>query len=105
MSKSKSKKIQKDEYNYIEHHKSTENSILGIDFSKNKEQKELIRLMNQNSLPYIFCFGDAGTGKTFTALAAAIDLVKIRKKYSKIFYIREPLEVGRSLGFMPGDLR
>ena len=104
MSKSKSKKIQKDEYNYIEHHKNTENSILGIDFSKNKEQKELIRLMNQNNLPYIFCFGDAGTGKTFTALAAAIDLVKIRKKYSKIFYIREPLEVGRSIGYIPGDV-
>jgi len=43
-------------------------------------------------------------GKTFTTLAAAIDLVKIRKKYGKIFYIREPVEVGKSLGFLPGDL-
>lgn len=78
--------------------------ILGIDFTKNQEQRELIRLINQNNLPIIYCFGDAGTGKTFTALAAAIDLIKIQKKYSKIFYIREPLEVGKSLGFLPGDI-
>lgn len=79
-------------------------NILGIDFTKNPEQKELIRLINQNNLPVVYCFGDAGTGKTFTALAAAIDLVKIQRKYSKIFYIREPLEVGKSLGFLPGDI-
>ena len=48
--------------------------------------------------------GDAGTGKTFTSLVAAIDLVKIQKKYSKIFYIREPIEVGRSLGYLPGSM-
>jgi len=80
------------------------NSILGINFSDNPEQKELIRLMNQNDIPIIFCLGDAGTGKTFTAVAAAINLVRIQKKYSKIFYIREPLEVGKSLGFLPGDI-
>ena len=79
------------------------NSILGIDFSHNPEQKELIRLMNQDGLPVIFCTGDAGTGKTFTATAAALDLV-FQKKYNKIFYVREPLEVGRSMGFLPGDL-
>lgn len=76
--------------------------VLGIDFTENPEQRELIRLMNQNNIPVVFCFGNAGTGKTFTALASAIDLVKIRKKYKKIFYIREPLEVGKSLGFLPG---
>lgn len=78
--------------------------ILGIDFSQNPEQRELIRLINQNSIAITYCFGNAGTGKTFTALAASFDLVKIRKKYSKIFYIREPIEVGRSLGFLPGGL-
>ena len=72
-------------------------SILGINFSRNSEQRELIRMMQENDLPCIFCFGKAGTGKTFTALAAAIDLVKVKKKYNKIYYIREPLEVGKSL--------
>ena len=68
-------------------------NILGINFSRNPEQKELIRMMQENDLPCIFCFGKAGTGKTFTALAAAIDLVKVKKKYTKIYYIREPVEV------------
>lgn len=78
--------------------------VLGIDFTKNDEQRELIRLMNDNSTPVIFCTGLAGTGKTFATIVAALDLVKIQKKYSKIFYIREPLEVGRSLGYLKGDL-
>lgn len=78
--------------------------VLGINFRDNPEQRELIRLMNENKKPVIYCFGNAGTGKTFTAIAAALDLVKIQKKYRKIYYIREPLEVGRSLGFLPGDL-
>jgi predicted ribonuclease YlaK len=80
------------------------NSILGISFSDNPEQRELIRLMNENNKPVIFCTGDAGTGKTFTAVAAAIDLVRIKRKYRHIYYIREPIEVGKSLGFLPGDL-
>ena len=78
--------------------------VLGVDFTKNPEQRELIRLMNDNDTPYIFCFGDAGTGKTFTAIVATLDLIKVQKKYSKAYYIREPLEVGKSLGFLPGDL-
>lgn len=79
-------------------------SILGISFEGNPEQRELIRLINQNNLPVIYCFGDAGTGKTFTTIAAAVDLVKVQKKYNKIFYIREPLEVGKSLGYLPGSV-
>lgn len=80
------------------------NNVLGVSFSHNPEQKELIRLMNEDGRPIIYCTGDAGTGKTFTALVAALDLVMYQKKYNKIFYIREPLEVGRSLGFLPGDI-
>lgn len=80
------------------------NNVLGISFAHNPEQKELIRLMNQDSNPVIYCTGDAGTGKTFTAVAAALDLVMCQKKYAKIFYVREPLEVGKSLGFLPGDI-
>ena len=62
------------------------NNVLGISFSHNPEQKELIRLMNEEGRPVIFCTGDAGTGKTFTALVAALGLV-FDKKYRKIFYI------------------
>lgn len=103
MSKKKKEYLQNNyiNYSYDGHNKGR---ILGIDFTKNPEQRELIRLMNDNTTPVIYCFGNAGTGKTFTAVAAAIDLVKIQKKYTKVFYIREPLEVGKSLGFLPGTL-
>lgn len=101
---SKKKNRQQDGYVQTYNFRSNQSTILGIDFSKNPEQQELIRLMNDKKHPIIFCIGDAGTGKTFTAVATAVDLVKVQKKYSKIFYIREPLEVGKSLGFLPGEL-
>ena len=37
--------------------------VLGIDFTKNPEQRELIRLINENDTPVIFCTGLAGTRK------------------------------------------
>jgi len=103
---SKKKKIDDEGIDISQYRTSNSNSgiVLNIDFRNNAEQRELIRLMNDNVTPVIFCFGNAGTGKTFTSIAAAIDLVKIRKKYRKIYYIREPLEVGKSLGFLPGDI-
>jgi PhoH-like ATPase len=70
----------------------------------NQDQKELVRLMNENNKPIIFCNGDAGTGKTFTMVATALKLVMVQKKYRYIYYLREPIEVGKSLGFLPGDL-
>ena len=103
MSKKKSEKnYEQDSFSKFK--RNDTGHILGIDFTKNPEQRELIRLMNQNSIPVVYCFGNAGTGKTFTAIAAAIDLVKIQKRYSKIFYIREPLEVGKSLRLFTAEI-
>lgn len=99
-----SKKKERDFYYEFKSDGHQKGVILGIDFTKNPEQRELIRVLNDNRTPIVACLGDAGTGKTFTAIAAAIDLVKIQHKYNKIFYIREPLEVGKSLGFLPGTL-
>ena len=103
MSNKKRKNYSSSSYESYSQDGHNKGRILGIDFSKNQEQRELIRLMNDRYTPVIYCFGNAGTGKTFTAVAAALDLVRMQKKYSKIFYIREPLEVGRSLGYVPGD--
>ena len=97
MSNKKRKNYSSSSYESYSQDGHNKGRILGIDFSKNQEQRELIRLMNDRYTPVIYCFGNAGTGKTFTAVAAAIDLVKIQKKYTKVFYIREPLEVGKSL--------
>ncbi len=81
--------------------------LFGIDFNENKEQKELIHEINLDPRrkPVVFCEGAAGTGKTFTALAASLALVRNRgakKKYKTIYYIREPVEIGHRLGYLKG---
>ena len=47
--------------------------------------------------------GPAGTGKTFLAMAAAIDHLK-KKRVARIILTRPAVEAGESLGFLPGDL-
>ena len=81
--------------------------LYGIDFGQNPEQRELIRLINEDPvrLPVVFCKGSAGTGKTFATLAACLNLVRgkgAKKCYEKIFYVREPVEVGHRLGYLKG---
>ena len=48
--------------------------------------------------------GPAGTGKTYLAMAAAIDALK-KKHITKIILARPAVEAGESLGFLPGDLQ
>lgn len=81
--------------------------LFGIDFNENKEQKELIHeiYLDPRRKPVVFCEGAAGTGKTFTALAASLALVRNRgakKRYKTIYYIREPVEIGHRLGYLKG---
>ena len=76
---------------------------LGISFKGNREQQELVRLIYENNKPIIFCVGKAGTGKTFAALAAALQL-KYEKRYGKIIYARNPVQLGEDMGFLPGTV-
>ncbi len=48
--------------------------------------------------------GPAGTGKTYLAMAAAIDHLR-RQMVSRIVLTRPAVEAGESLGFLPGDLQ
>lgn len=76
---------------------------LGISFKNNKEQTELIRLIYENDKPIIFCVGKAGTGKTFASLAAALQL-KDERRYGKIIYARNPIQIGEDMGALPGTV-
>ena len=51
-----------------------------------------------------FAVGPAGTGKTFLAVAYAVELLK-KNKISKIILTRPAVEAGENLGFLPGDLK
>ena len=76
---------------------------MGISFKGNKEQQELVRLIYENNRPIIFCVGKAGTGKTFATLAAALQL-QAEKRYGKIIYARNPVQLGEDMGFLPGTI-
>ena len=48
--------------------------------------------------------GPAGTGKTYLAVAAAVDAL-YRKRVKRIILARPAVEAGENLGFLPGDLQ
>jgi phosphate starvation-inducible PhoH-like protein len=48
--------------------------------------------------------GPAGTGKTYLAVAAAVDALT-RKRVRRIILARPAVEAGESLGFLPGDMQ
>lgn len=82
--------------------------LFGVDFAENDEQKELIRLIRKDAklCPVVYCDGDAGTGKTFAALAASLSLIRNhgekKRSYKNLYYVREPVEVGHRLGYLKG---
>lgn len=51
----------------------------------------------------VIAIGPAGTGKTYLAMAAALDALK-KKQVARIVLTRPAVEAGESLGFLPGDL-
>lgn len=51
-----------------------------------------------------FCIGPAGTGKTYLAVATAVEALKAQQ-VRKIVLVRPAVEAGENLGFLPGDLR
>ncbi len=51
----------------------------------------------------VFCVGPAGTGKTYLAVAAAVEALR-KKEIRKIVLVRPAVEAGESLGYLPGDL-
>lgn len=52
----------------------------------------------------VFAIGPAGTGKTYLAVAMAVEALK-HQAVRKIVLVRPAVEAGESLGFLPGDLQ
>ncbi|MGE0722985.1 MAG: PhoH family protein [Alphaproteobacteria bacterium] len=65
-------------------------------------QAAYVRALRQNSL--VFGLGPAGTGKTYLAVACAVDRL-IAGEVDRIILSRPAVEAGERLGFLPGDLR
>lgn len=60
-------------------------------------------LKNIQDFDITFGIGPAGTGKTYLAVASAIDAIN-RDKIKRIVLVRPAVEAGERLGFLPGDL-
>jgi len=69
---------------------------------KTAGQREYLRAIAQHDI--VVGIGPAGTGKTYLAVAAAVDALA-RKRVRRIILARPAVEAGESLGFLPGDLQ
>lgn len=65
-------------------------------------QKRYIDLINEKDIT--FGIGPAGTGKTYLAVAQAVNAFR-KKEVERIILTRPAVEAGEKLGFLPGDLQ
>ncbi|MFL5575377.1 MAG: PhoH family protein [Gemmatimonadaceae bacterium] len=70
--------------------------------AKTPGQGEYLQKIADNDI--VVGIGPAGTGKTYLAVAAAVDALA-RKRVRRIVLARPAVEAGESLGFLPGDMQ
>lgn len=70
--------------------------------AKTYGQVQLVEEAKEKDL--IFAVGPAGTGKTYTSVALAVQALK-SKQLRRIILTRPAVEAGENLGFLPGDLK
>jgi len=84
------------------YHKIINTTIDGTKiFAKTEGQAKYINTIKENEI--VFSYGPAGTGKTYLAVAMAVDYLK-KGKVQRIILTRPAVEAGEKLGFLPGTL-
>lgn len=68
---------------------------------KTKGQREYVEAIRKYDI--VFGIGPAGTGKTYLAMACAVEALK-KQEVRRIILTRPAIEAGESLGFLPGDM-
>ena len=71
-------------------------------YPRSSNQMKFVNLIKEKDL--VFGVGPAGTGKTYLAVACAVEAL-LKKEISKIILSRPAVEAGERLGFLPGDLK
>lgn len=72
-------------------------------FLKPHSENQRLYIENMRQFPITFGIGPAGTGKTYLAVACAVEALE-KEQVSRILLIRPAVEAGERLGFLPGDL-
>lgn len=73
----------------------------GLIIPKTKGQIEYVEAIKKHDI--VFCIGPAGTGKTYLAMAMAVNALK-KGLVRRIILTRPAIEAGENLGFLPGDM-
>ncbi|WP_437882737.1 PhoH family protein [Pseudomonas sp. LRF_L74] len=73
----------------------------GVIKPRGENQQRYVRAILDNDIN--FGIGPAGTGKTYLAVACAVDALE-REQVRRILLVRPAVEAGEKLGFLPGDL-
>ena len=95
-----------DQENFIEDNRTQHQEIVlknkrGLIRGRSNNQKHYLAEIANNAIN--FGIGPAGTGKTFLAVASAVDALE-RQNIRRIILVRPAVEAGEKLGFLPGDL-
>jgi phosphate starvation-inducible PhoH-like protein len=69
---------------------------------KSEGQRQYLQAIDENDV--VIGIGPAGTGKTYLAVAMAVDAL-FKKRVKRIILARPAVEAGENLGFLPGDLQ
>ena len=70
--------------------------------ARNKEQRLAIELLMHPDVQIVTLVGQAGTGKTLLALAAALQAVQNNHRYDCILVSRPVIPLGKDIGYLPG---
>ena len=87
--------------NHNENHQYYLRTKRGNINGRTPRQNGYIRALLQHDI--VFGLGPAGTGKTYLAVAAAVDAME-KHQIERIILVRPAVEAGEKLGFLPGDL-
>lgn len=69
--------------------------------ARTEGQARYLKALRENDI--VVCYGPAGTGKTWLAVAMAVSLLR-QTMVKKIVLVRPAVEAGERLGFLPGDI-
>ena len=85
----------------INDYTSAKQAVWGIT-ARNREQAFALSLLMDPEIDFVTLLGQAGTGKTLLALAAALTQTMEARRFNEIIITRATISVGEDIGYLPG---